>query len=349
MGLPLHLLALLLIFSAIIIPLFIVKRPKQKDRGKLKSHKLLPQPPGAWPFIGHIWQLLGGHVTLARTLGAMADRCGPIFSLRLGHRQTIVMSEWEVVKDCFTNQDATTCTRPRMAVSKYLAYDYAAFTNAPYGRYWREIRKISTVELLSSKRLEKMKHVRVSEVNSCLENLYKECTKERIKGNNYTKFSIGKWFEYLSFNIALCMIVGKRFSRELYDKKDSFASRFKKAIGTATHLAGIPVPSDFLPSIEWMDFLGYIGAMKETQKEIDTIIGHWLDEHIQRRKECQGTNFEDCDFMDVLLSNIRGDFFTASHNKDTIIKATALVSFPIIPSCCASIKRDKLNFNFNLN
>lgn len=325
MEVSLHWPLLPIVLYVILFLLFVARKSTRKVIGKLKSDGSLPQPPGAWPFIGHIWHLLSGHGTLARTLGAMADECGPIFSLQLGQRQVVVMSGWEVVKDCFTSNDANIVTRPIMAVSKYLGYNYAAFSISPYGRYWQEMRKISTVELLSNRRLEKMKHVRASEVDSCLKNLYGECTKVQVKGN-YAKISLGKWFEYLSVNITLCMIVGKRYPPESYDNNGSLASRFKSAISKATHLAGLPVPSDFVPSIEWMDFLGYIGSMKETHKEIDMIIGHWLDEHIQKREECEeGTSLEECDFMDVLLSHIGEDFFmSTSHSRDTIIKATTL-------------------------
>lgn len=318
-------LILLVILAVTLIPTYHSTRKSIKSINKHKMSKKLPQPPGALPFIGHL-HLLSGKKTIARTLGAMADECGPIFSLRLGQQRVVVLSSWETVKDCFLNNDAVTATRPAMAVSKYFAYNYASFAISPYGKYWRDIRKISTVELLSTKRLEKMKHVRASEVNSCIKHLFKECRKLSDNNNKFQsgKISLCKWFEYTSFNIVIRMIVGKTFSPQSYEENGTFASQFKKLIGKATYVAGVAVPSDFIPSIEWMDVMGYIRSMKDIHKEIDMIIGHWLDEHIQTRKEHQ-CGCEDTDFMDVLLSNLAEGSVMSGYTRDTVIKATSLV------------------------
>lgn len=312
-------LILLFILSVTLIPTYRSARKSKKSRSiNQHKNKQLPEPQGAFPFIGHL-HLLGGKKTIARTLGAMADVCGPIFSLRLGQQRAVVLCSWEMVKDCFVNNDAVTATRPAMALSKYFAYNYASFAISPYGKYWRDIRKISTVELLSTRRLEKMQHVRASEVRSCIKDLFKESR----RGTG--KISVCKWFEYTSFNIVIRMIVGKRFSPQLYEESGNFACRFKKLIGRATYIAGVAVPSDYIPSIEWMDVMGYISSMKDIHKEIDMIIGHWLDEHIQRRKDGDQSSFEDADFMDVMLSNLAEGCVMSCYTRDTVIKATALI------------------------
>ncbi|XP_010696237.2 dimethylnonatriene synthase [Beta vulgaris subsp. vulgaris] len=311
---------LLVILAITLIPAQISARKSKKTK---QNFKQLPQPKGALPFIGHL-HLLGGKRTIARTLGAMADECGPSFGLRLGQQQAVVLNSKEVVQDCFVKNDAVTATRPTMAVSKYFAYNYACFAISPHGKYWRDIRKISTVELLSTKRLEKMKHVRASEVNSCIKNLFRKCTTLNNSSLQTGKISLCKWFEYTSFNIVISMIVGKTFSPELYDENGTFASRFKNLIGKATYVAGVAVPSDFIPYIEWMDVMGYIRDMKDIHKEIDMIIGHWLDEHILRRKEHEGS-FEDGDFMDVMLSNLVEGCDMSGYTRETVIKATALI------------------------
>ncbi|XP_021301089.1 cytochrome P450 82C2-like [Herrania umbratica] len=74
--------------------------PSHQSKGIL----LAPKPPGALPFIGHI-HLLGGQRTLAQTLGDMADKCGPIFSIRLGAFPALIISNREAVKECFTTND----------------------------------------------------------------------------------------------------------------------------------------------------------------------------------------------------------------------------------------------------
>ncbi|KAK8511450.1 hypothetical protein V6N12_038053 [Hibiscus sabdariffa] len=85
----------------------------------------------------------------------MADKHGPVFSIRLGSNKVLVVSSWEMAKECFTVHDKVFSTRPNTVASRLLTYDSAMFGFAPYEPYWREMRKIATVELLSSNRIVK--------------------------------------------------------------------------------------------------------------------------------------------------------------------------------------------------
>ncbi|KAK8608669.1 hypothetical protein V6N13_024083 [Hibiscus sabdariffa] len=98
---------------------------------------------------------LGGQQLTHKTLGAMADKHGPVFSIRLGSNKVLVVSSWEMAKECFTVHDKVFSTRPNTVASRLLTYDSAMFGFAPYEPYWREMRKIATVELLSSNRIVK--------------------------------------------------------------------------------------------------------------------------------------------------------------------------------------------------
>ncbi|PKI18264.1 hypothetical protein CRG98_049462, partial [Punica granatum] len=103
----------------------------------------------------------------------MADCYGPAFSIRLGAHQNLVISSWELVKDCFTTNDRVFATRPRSLAVKLMAYDHAMLGFAPYGPYWRDMRKLAVVELLSNHRLEQLRPVRETEINLFLRDLYK--------------------------------------------------------------------------------------------------------------------------------------------------------------------------------
>ena len=128
-----------------------------------KSKNYAPQAAGAWPMIGHL-PLLRGPKLPYITLGAMAERYGPIYAIRLCVQPALVVSSWELTKEIFTNHDVAVVSRPKMAASKHMAYNYTMFGFAPYGLCWCEMRKIVNLELLSNRRLKLLKHVRVSEV-----------------------------------------------------------------------------------------------------------------------------------------------------------------------------------------
>lgn len=53
-----------------------------------------------------------------------------------------------------------------------MSNNYANVALAPHGSYWREIRKIVVLELVSHWRLQMLAHIRVSEVNLSIYGLY---------------------------------------------------------------------------------------------------------------------------------------------------------------------------------
>ncbi|KAH7864136.1 hypothetical protein Vadar_026170 [Vaccinium darrowii] len=108
----------------------------------------------------------------------MADKHGPIFTMRIGMRQALVVSSKETILECFTTNDCAFLTRPKSAAMKYMGYDGDMLALGPHGHNWREIRKVMTLELLSNRRLELMKHVLASEVGLCISDLYSLVVKQ---------------------------------------------------------------------------------------------------------------------------------------------------------------------------
>lgn len=102
-----------------------------------------------------------------------------------------------------------------MAVSRYMGYDSAVFALAPYGPYWREMRKLVTLELLTSQRLEKLKNVRISEVNYLIHELY---LLSLTDGARTSIVDMTKWFEHITFNIIVRMLAGKDFPMDAATK-----------------------------------------------------------------------------------------------------------------------------------
>ncbi|KAI7726156.1 hypothetical protein M8C21_008640 [Ambrosia artemisiifolia] len=291
-----------------------------KNNTKKGDRLVAPEPSGALPFIGH-FHLLQGETPLARKLGKIADDYGPIYSLRLGRRQALVVSNSQMVKECFGTNDKSFATRPNMAVSRYMVYDNASFGLAPYGPYWREIRKLVTSELFMSQRLAKFENIRSSEVNSSINDLYSLFVKN---GDKKSAIDMNKWFEHIMFNISMIMFVGKRFSNECVFGGNNKDEEVKEAIRKGLYLTGVFVVSDVIPNMEWMDIGGHIKDMKKVAKELDIVIGEWLDEHVEKRK-LEQDNDKEGDLMDVMLSSLSKDAEMFGHGRETIIKATTMI------------------------
>nr|GFB11274.1 cytochrome P450 [Tanacetum cinerariifolium] len=82
-------------------------------------------------------------------LGSMADKFGPIFTIKVGLHRVLVVSNSEMAKECLTTNDRVFASRPKSMAKELMGYNYAMFAFAPYGSYWREMRKIVVQELAS--------------------------------------------------------------------------------------------------------------------------------------------------------------------------------------------------------
>ncbi|OMO92211.1 Cytochrome P450 [Corchorus olitorius] len=286
-------------------------------KGDKKGQRRPPQPAGALPLIGHL-HLLGANQLLHRTFGDMADKYGPVFSIRLGSHQALLVSDSKVAKECFTTNDKVLCTRPKSLALELMGYNNKIFGFGPYGQYWRDMRKLVTVELLSSRRLELLKHVRDTEINCFIKELYEQTVKNRGVAVVEMKERISN----LAMNIIVRMIAGKAYFGP-QGSCDEESRRCQKAMGDFMYMVGLILVSDTVPLLGWVDVLmGRISKMKRTAKDLDVVLGSWVNEH-RDRKLGQGLN-GDQDFIDVMLS-VMDEGNVPTQEANTIIKANCLL------------------------
>ncbi|GAB4861034.1 hypothetical protein Ancab_040059 [Ancistrocladus abbreviatus] len=290
---------------------------------------LPPEPAGSWPIIGHL-PLLAGSQHFHKVLSNLADKYGPIFTIKLGVNRAIVVSSKDLAKECLADNDKAFLNRPNTLVVQHTCYNSALLTFSPYGAYWREMRKIVVLELLSNHRIQMLRQVRVNEVKSAIKLLHdkicakKSGTSEGAALDGYFHgilVEMKQWFEDLNTNLLLQLVAGKTLRENVKDKEDDGLPRTLREFA---YLLGVVVVSDALPFLRWLDIGGYEKAMKRTARELDQALQRWLDEHKRERESMHGKPRNEKDFMDVLLDI----FDTGIHEKlssfepDTIIKAT---------------------------
>ncbi|CAN6459949.1 unnamed protein product [Victoria cruziana] len=275
-----------------------------------------PEPAGRRPLMGHLHLLSGSSTSVHRTVAALSDKHGPMFFLQLGRRRTLFLSSMELAKECFAGNDMAFADRPALINAKYMGYDYAMIAFARYGAYWREIRKICILELLSVRRLEMLKHIRDEEISSLLKCLYIQCRKEGA-------VELQQRLRFLTLNIALRMVAGKRYFVEGRSEEDEEGKELLKAVGEVARLFGIFTVSDAIPWLEWLDVGGHVRAMKQAHNKLDEIVAKWVADHRARRDSGEAIN--NPDFVDILISQLEDDHLSNVHPSDTIIKATAFI------------------------
>nr|GMD77037.1 cytochrome P450 CYP82D47-like [Ipomoea batatas] len=171
-----------------------------------------PQAGGAWPIIGHLHQLASPQPTY-KILADMADKYGPIFRLRLGAHQFVVVSDSRIAKQCFTTNDRALAGRPKAIASEIMGYNHAMFGLVPYGQYWRYVRKVVMLELLSNRRLEVLGRVLKSGIKSFTQDIHRTWLRDKNESEDI-KLDMKELFGKLIMDIMIQMLFGQRPEEE---------------------------------------------------------------------------------------------------------------------------------------
>lgn len=164
--------------------------------------KNLPPGPPSLPIIGNLRLLKH---PLHRTLQNLSQKHGQVFSLWFGSRFVVVVSSPTVVQECFTKNDITLANRPPLLAGKHIGYNFTAVTAAPYGDHWRNVRRIISLEVLSTHRLNSLLEIRRDEIMKFVQNLAHDSCKDFAKVEMKTRLT------EMTFNTIMRMISGKRY------------------------------------------------------------------------------------------------------------------------------------------
>ncbi|KAE8652307.1 cytochrome P450 81Q32 [Cucumis sativus] len=233
-------------------------------------HKNLPPSPSfSLPLIGHLHLL---RHPVHRTLHNLSEKLGPVLSLRFGSCLAVVVSSSSLVQECFTKNDIILANRPLVKSGKYLSYNYTNLVISPYGEHWRNLRRISTLEIFSISRLNLFVGGREDEVKRLLCKLW--------DGYSFEEFKVVEMFPMfmdLMFNILMRMMSGKKNCGD--DLKDEERSKkFKEMVKQVLAIAGAGNPGDFIPLWNWIDPTCYNKRVKKLSKTSDELIQQLIDE-----------------------------------------------------------------------
>ncbi|XP_038976657.1 premnaspirodiene oxygenase-like [Phoenix dactylifera] len=251
---------------------------------KSTATRNLPPSPWKLPIIGHLHHLLGA--LPHRALRELSRRHGPLMHLRLGQVDHIIVSSPEMAREILKTHDLIFASRDKILASKAF-YDGTDIVFAPYGSYWRQLRKICVIELLSAKRVKSFSTHR-QEVMSNLVGY--------ISTMNNSPVNLSEMF-LLSSNTMTSMVA--------FGTKCKHGPRFISALKKLLEfLSGFSV-ADLFPSLTFIDTLsGVSSTLKKCHREMDEILGEIIKEHEEKRATKNSSNEEQQqgeDLVDVLL------------------------------------------------
>ncbi|XP_071718299.1 cytochrome P450 71AV8-like [Rutidosis leptorrhynchoides] len=264
-----------LIFSAGLL-FFIIKQFTSID-----TNKNLPPQPWKLPILGHLHHLVGSQPH--RALGNLAKKLGPIVHLQLGEISAIVISSPYFAKEILKNHDISFANRPKLLSAEIVAYNYTDVAFSPYGDYWRQMRKICVLELLSAKKVQSFRSLREQESWNLIESM-------AVEGS----ISVNLSERVLTMvNTLMCKVaVGSRY-------KDPVT--FIALIEEALHLASGFDVSDLFPSSKLLPLVTSTRRkLIKVRNKMDKILDDIISDHQERRTGIQ-INHENEDVLDVLL------------------------------------------------
>ncbi|KAM0842700.1 hypothetical protein ACQ4PT_058187 [Festuca glaucescens] len=248
-------------------------------------------PPGPWqlPIIGSLHHLVGKKL-LHRALRDLALFHGPVMLLRLGEVPTVVVSSREAAREVMKSLDTTFATRPLTSPTlRVLTSDGRDIVFAPYGEYWRQLRKIAVTELLSVRRALSFRAVREEEVAAMLRAI-------AAAAADGCPVEMRARLSALTADITVRAVVGDRCK-----DRDVLLREVDHVVELATGLN----PVDLWPS-SWLVGRLFGGSVRRTQEVQDTMFGiidGIIQEHLLERKG-EG---EAQDLLDVLLKIHKDD------------------------------------------
>ncbi|RZC49945.1 hypothetical protein C5167_018371 [Papaver somniferum] len=318
--------ALLLILLTIIYKLISIERNKKGLKKQYSSSSCttsvtktpVPQASGAWPVIGHLRLITNAKESTHITLAKMADKYGPIFSIRFGSHKTLIVSSWEMVKECFTGtNDKLLSNRPPHSAFEHMFYQNGYGVGlVPYGEYWRELRKITTHNLLANQTFLKYKHFVTSEVDTSFRKLYELCNNNK-KHNSDRKgattpaialIRMDDWLTHLTHDVVGRIVgIGGSESNAATGTMSS-RERFILAHHEASHFVTTSSISDIVPWLGWIDRLtGLTRKMKNCGKKLDMTLGSIIEERRQKRQFCR-TKGKEYNSTNIAVEDKQEDF-----------------------------------------
>ncbi|KAG7534562.1 Cytochrome P450 [Arabidopsis thaliana x Arabidopsis arenosa] len=227
----------------------------------------LPPGPTPFPIVGNLHLV---KPPVHRLFRRFAEKYGDIFSLRYGSRQVVVISSLPLVRESFTGQnDVILTNRPHFLTAKYVAYDYTTIGTAAYGDHWRNLRRICSLEILSSNRLTGFLSVRKDEIRRLLTKLSREYDHGRV-------VELEPLLADLTFNNIVRMVTGRRYYGDQVHNKEE-ANLFKKLVTDINDNSGASHPGDYLPILKVFGH-SYEKKVKSLGEAMDAFLQRLLDE-----------------------------------------------------------------------
>ncbi|KAJ4873752.1 hypothetical protein Rs2_44528 [Raphanus sativus] len=263
-------------------------------------------PPSPWrlPVIGNLHQV-GLHPH--RSLRSLSFRYGPLMLLHFGRVRVLVVSSGEVAHGVLKTHDLKFANRPRSKAVQRIMNGGRDVVFAPYGEYWRQMKSVCILNLLTNKMVGSFEKVREEEVNAMMEKLVKA-------SRSSSSANLSELFITLPSDVTSRVALGRKHS------EDETASDLKNRVRQIMELLGEFPIGDYVPSLAWLDRIrGFSDKVEEVSCGFSDLMDKVVQEHLEAGKK-------KVDFVDILLA-IEGEKSSGFQDQRNDIKFMILDMF----------------------
>ncbi|KAL9239175.1 hypothetical protein vseg_013520 [Gypsophila vaccaria] len=273
---------------------------------KSSPPKNFPPSPPMLPILGNLHQI-GAHTH--RTLKSLSDRYGDTMFMYFGASPALIVSSNKVAREIMKVQDAIFSNRPSTKTGDRLLYNGKDVAGAQYGEYWRQMKSICILQLLSAKRVKSFRSVREDETSLLI---------EAIEKASSTPVNLSKLLMTLTNNIICKVAFGRTYSQT-----GAGGNEFNQLLREFLELLGKIRIGDFIPALAWMNrFDGLDARVDRVVKQFDDFLEQVVKEHEELRNDNHdddgGDGEEVKDFVDVLLDVQKDQTLGFSVERDGI-------------------------------
>ncbi|MFS7942951.1 putative flavonoid 3'-monooxygenase [Helianthus anomalus] len=248
---------------------------------KHKPKSTIPGPRG-YPFIGSMHLMSGlAHRKLART----ANYCGAtrLMALSLGETRVVVTCKPDVAKDILNS--SAFADRP-VKESAYGLMFNRAIGFAPYGVYWRTLRRIAASHLFSPKQIKVSEGQRMV-IGSQIVEMFRE------QQNRTCSVCVRDVLKRASLSNMMWSVFGRKYR---VDSNDVDSVELRRLVDEGYDLLGVLNWTDHLPWLSDFDPQGVRSRCSKLVPKVNRFVKRIINEHQAKPAQLDG------DFTDVLLS-----------------------------------------------
>ncbi|CAI0552360.1 unnamed protein product [Linum tenue] len=288
--------ATLLLLIILSIILFIVKRKNPKAK----------KTPAPWklPVIGHMHHLAaGGGITAPHVrLRDLARIYGPVMELQLGEISHVLISSVEAARQVFKTQDLKFAQRPSNIATGIITYNGADLAQSPYNAFWRQLRKLCTLELLSAKQVQSFRPVREEQAL--------EFVREIASASTGAVVNLSKRIFYLTYGVT---------SRTAFGEVCKDREAYIPVAADIMVTTGGFMLADFFPSwklLQWVS--GLKARMERLHRAQDNLLRKIIHDH--RMRKCEDGDDRNVGAEDLVDGLLKDMFIAGSDTSSATVE-----------------------------